>query len=105
MGTTQLLTCYSYFILVGSWVRFVTPKFANMAAEIQDCEGKFRHCHSHIKEYAEEVDFVDGAIDMGSQEAQRAFNLVEGAKQRLQLGKLLWDSFSGYLFSVSKSYG
>jgi len=60
MGFRQLALCYSYFALMGTWSRFVTPSLKTLSSKVQADESLFKSSHSRIKEYSEEIQFLHG---------------------------------------------
>lgn len=96
MGTQPLLHCYGYFLLAGSWARFVSPSFATMTEAVQQAEGNLLDSHTRMSSYAEEITMLGGAPG----EAKRLDEDLAGlrsAASHLSLQRFLSESLDGYV--------
>lgn len=61
MGFQNLLGFYAFFVLAGTWLRFVMPPFAQIHRETSQLEGVFRAHHARLINKAEEIAFYGGS--------------------------------------------
>ena len=62
MGGAQLAQCYSFFLLAGTWTRFVTPAIATMTASVSAAEGKLLEHHARVADYGDEIAQLRGGL-------------------------------------------
>lgn len=96
MGGTQLVQCYGFFFLAGSWTRFVGPSIASMSAHVQAAEGKLLAHHSQVNEYAEEIALCKGGAAAGAA-FDSALCALSASSARLSAQRLCSESLDQYV--------
>ena len=96
MGAKPLLACYGYFLLAGSWTRYVSPSFATMTERVQAAEGTLLDGHTRIHSYAEEVTMLNGAQTEAAS-LDDDLQSLRSAASHLSLQRFVSESLDGYV--------
>ncbi|ETO06865.1 ABC fatty acid transporter [Reticulomyxa filosa] len=60
MGWKELITAIGYSYISRRIVTFLTPSFSDLTEGIQMNEARYRHTHSQVNEYVEEIEILNG---------------------------------------------
>lgn len=61
VGWEGPILLFSWYLISGVIIRFVSPPFGKLTAQQQRLEGEFRQCHSDLINHGEEIAFYRGS--------------------------------------------
>lgn len=96
MGSSQLLQCYAFFAVAGSWTRLVAPSFATLASDVQAADGALLAHRSRLHAYAEEIMMLRG-LPAETAYMDEAASSAHATSARLHLQRFGSDVLDNYV--------
>lgn len=96
MGVKQLLQCYSFFLIFGSWTRMVGPSFATMSVAVAAADSELFSHRSRLHVHAEEISMLRGNV-LERQLMDSAAAIVSARTAHLHLQRFASEALDNYV--------